>query len=298
MRLPSKAASFWILTIASAASAFLLPARWTTPGRGLFQPLGVLQWPALWLSQRVDQSVQATTRPALSDEQLRTLVDEVETLRRQVFQQRLRLESAEARIRELTGLTGQLPDAHMSIVIAPVVACDADRRGATLLITKGRQPQWLREGQWVVAAAARLPEWDQGATLRDLLDRGWLVGRVVEVRPRLARVQLVSDPRFRCVVRPARVLADGTVQLAPESALLVGRGAGRAAIQQAPRDYYAEGYRLLIVPATRELPVAMTIGRVAGSQPRGDSAQHFDLEVVPWGAAEELTHVYVLATEP
>jgi len=298
MRLPSKSATFWILTAAAAVSAFLLPGRWTTPGRGLFQPLGVLQWPATWAAQQFGRSVQPAGGEHLSAEQARTLLEEVETLRRQVFQQRLRLQAAESQIRELTGLTGQLPDAHLCIVVAPVIAYDADRRGAALLITKGRQPQWLREGQWVVAAARSLPDWDRDATLRDLLDRGWLIGRVAEVRPRLARVQLVSDPRFRCVVRPARMLADGTVQLAPESALLVGQGAGRSVILQAPRDYYTEGYRLVVVPATRELPVGMTVGRVTGARQRGDSAQHFDLDVVPWGTPEELTHVYVLAIEP
>jgi hypothetical protein len=114
----------------------------------------------------------------------------------------------------------------------------------------------------------------------------------------VARVQLATDPRFQCGVRAGRVLADGTVQLAPEACVLNGIGGGRMRITQAVQDYYKAGYPLVVVPAARELPTALTLGRIESAAPRDDSPQHFDLGVVPWGRADSLTYVYVISTEP
>jgi hypothetical protein len=99
-------------------------------------------------------------------------------------------------------------------------------------------------------------------------------------------------------VRAARLRADGTVQLADKPCFLEGQGAGRMRITQAVEDYFHSGYRLVVVPASRDLPAPMTLGRIEAAMPRDDSAQHFDLTVVPAGPVEKLTHVYVLVTEP
>ncbi len=298
MKPPTKTTTFWILIAVSAATAFLLPARWTTPGRGLFQPLALLQWPGRWLARTASGAAEHVVPEALSGERAAALEAENAALQRQVIHQRLRLQEAERRLAELSGFTGQLPDSHVGILIAPVVAFDASPRAASLLIARGRQSQWVREGQWAIAAGSELPEWDAEARLADLLDRGWLVGRVVEVHPRVARVQLATDPRFRCAVRAARLLADGTVQLASEGALLVGQGSGRMLVPQAVRDYVKEGYGLVVVPADRDLPIPLTIGHIEGSAPRDDSPHHVDLTVVPWDRAGRLTHVYIVTMPP
>ena len=298
MQMPSKTATFWILMAASAASAFVLPRAWTAPGRGLFQPLALLQWPASWFAQKAELGVRGAGAETLSGDQAREVLDENEQLKRQVIQQRLALQEAARRIEELSGFAGQMPDDYAGIIIAPVVAYDANPRHATVLIAKGPQKQWVREGEWVVAVSGVAPDWDADATVRDLLHRGWLVGRVSEVHPRVARVQLATDSRFQCGVRAGRVLADGTVQLAPEACVLNGIGAGLMRITQAVQDYHKDGYQLVVVPSARELPTAMTLGWIVSAAPRDDSPQHFDLGVVPWGRMDRLTYVYVIATEP
>lgn len=298
MKPPTKVTTFWILIAASAVSAFLLPMSWTTPGRGLFQPLALLQWPGRWLAREAAETVGQVVPEAVSGERAAALEAENAALQRQVLHQRLRLQQAERRLDELTGLTGQMPDSHVGILIAAVVAFDASPRAASLLIARGRQAQWVREGQWAIAVGSDLPDWDADAQLRDLLDRGWLLGRVVEVHPRVARVQLATDPRFRCAARAARQLADGTVQLAGEGALVVGQGGGRMLIPQAVRDYMKEGYRLVVVPADRDLPIPITLGYIDSSVPRSDSPHHVDLTVRPWDYPGRLTHVYVVATPP
>jgi hypothetical protein len=298
MRIPSKTATFWILMAASAVSAFVLPRAWTAPGRGLFQPLALLQWPASWFAHRAEVSLGGAGAETLSGDQTREVLDENEQLKRQVIQQRLALQEAERRIEELSGFAGQMPDGYAGIIIAPVVAYDANPRHATVLIAKGSQKQWVREGEWVVALSGGAPEWDADATVRDLLHRGWLVGRVSEVHPRVARVQLATDPRFQCGVRAGRVLADGTVQLASEACVLNGIGAGRMRITQAVQDYCKTGYQLAVVPSGPELPTALTLGRIETAAPRDDSPQHFDLGVVPWGRVDRLAYVYVIWTEP
>jgi len=298
MRLPSKTTTFWVLLAASGVSAFLLPASWTTPGRGLFQPLVLLQWPTTWFAHKTAESVEGTTSESLSAEQATALRREVNALQRQVINQRLRLREAERQLEEVTGLAAQMPDSHASIIVAPVVSYDASPRRETLQIAL-KDAGWrrLRQGreQWVVAAVGPTPDWDKEATLRDLLHRGWLIGRICELHPRVARVQLATDPAFRCAVRAARVLEDGTIQATEEGCMLEGQGSGRLRINQAIEDYYETGWLIVIAPTSRELPVPMTLGRITGSRPRDDSAQHFDLDVVPWGRTEMLTHVYVIA---
>lgn len=299
-RRPSKAAGFWMLMGVSALSAFLLPRQWTSPGRGLFQPLVVLQWPASWFAARTSEAIEHAAERPLPADQARELRREVDLLRQQVLNQRLALQQAAERVHELSGLADQMPDSHAGIIIAPVVAYDTDPRRSTLLIAKTsmRQTRWVRVGQWVVAGGAGAAGWDREATIRDLLWRGWLIGRVSEVQPQVARVQLTTDPSFAAEVRAARLGADGSIGLAGDAGYLQGQGKGQMRITQAVEDYFRTGYRIVVVPASRDLPVPMTIGRIESSTPRDDSAQHYNLTVLPWGRIEDLTHVYVLVTEP
>lgn len=297
MRPPSKAATFWILIALSAISVFVLPGAWTRLGRGPFQTLAFLKWPATWFAHQVGDAVEAAAPEKVPSEKARDLRLENERLQRQVLQQRLLLQAAERQLEEVTRIAGQMPDAHAGVVVAPVVACDADPRHATLLIAKGQQKRWVTEGEWVVAAGGAAPEWDAEATVRDLLARGWIIGRISEVHPNVARVRLTTDPRFETEAWLARTLADGTVQMAPDPCVLNGQGRGQMRISQARADYFRSGHIIVLVPESQGLPAPMTVGRVTSAAARGDSAQHFDLQVVPWGPAEKLTHVYVIVTE-
>ncbi len=284
--------------MALSALGSLIPREWTALARGPFQPLALLQWPLSWFTGRTQEAASGALEKAIPDSQAREIRDELDRLQRQVLNQRLALQAAEERVEELSALAGQMPDSHAGIIVAPVVSYDADPRHGTLLIAKGQQKQWVHEGEWVVAGGAGAPAWDPGAAVHDLLWRGWLIGRISEVQPRVARVQLATDPRFATEVRTARLLPDGTVQLAAAGCHLRGQGPGHMRITQAVEDYFKTDYRIVVVPAQRDLPVPMTLGRITDSAPRNDSSQHFDLNVAPWGPTEKLTHVYVIVTEP
>jgi cell shape-determining protein MreC len=299
MRLPSKTATFWILLAASGLSAFVAPRAWTTWLRGFFQPLALIQTPVSWVQQGVQVTFEGVGEEPIAQDRARTLVAENEALQRQVAQQHERLAGAEQTIAELTRLDSEVLDSRARVVIAPVVAFDANPRRATLLITLNeRQRRLVQKDQWVVAATAPLPEWDPNATVRDLVDREWLVGRISEVQARVARVQLTTDLAFKADVRVARVLPDGAWQVAGERCVASGWEGCELRISQVTEDYFKSGYRIAIVPAGHGLAAAMTVGQITGAVPRDDSPQHFDLRVLPWGTAAQLAHVYVLATEP
>ena len=296
---PSKSTAFYVLLTGAAVSAFCLPARWSAWARRFFQPLALAQAPFAWAARGVSNVADAGggASPALVEAS--ALVEENEALQRQVAKQRLRLQQAEARVAELTRLNLGVLESRTRVVIAPVVGLDSDRRRATLLVTLSeRQRRLVRRDQWVVASAVPVPEWDPNASVQDLIDREWIIGRISEVQLLVARVQLTTDPAFRAEVRAARVRSDGSWEFAGSGSVLVGAGEGTMLISQATEDYFRSGFRIVVVPAGRELAAPMTLGRITGAQARNDSPQHVDLRVAPWGVVAKLSHVYVLGTEP
>ncbi len=299
MRWPSKSTAFRILLALSAVSAFLLPASWSAWARRFFQPLALVQAPFAWAARGVAGARDAGAVPGPTAAEAPALSEENEALQRQVAQQHLRLQQAEARIAELTRLSLEVLESRTRVVIAPVVGLDSDRRRATLLVTLSeRQRRLVQKDQWVVASAAPAPDWDPNATMRDLIDREWIIGKISEVQPCVARVQLTTDLAFRAEVRPARVQPDGSWEFAGSGSVLIGAGQGTMLISQATEDYFRNGFHIVVVPAGRELAAPMTLGRITGAEPRNDSPQHVDLRVLPWGSVTQLSHVYVLATEP
>ena len=290
MTLPSKSSLFAILMTVSALSAFLLPARWTNWIRAPFQSLALLQMLPMSGAQSIHEAVTTFTAPAISGAKAQELQDEVDRLRRAVGHLETRLAEQGEEVDELTRLRGQALDNLQAIVRASVVSGDSDPRRASLQIrlTTETEPYVFR-GQWVVAAVAAPPS-------RSAVARGWLVGRVSDVHLQTGRVQLTTDPAFQVGVRVARTLGDGTWQISDEECRLKGAGEGRMVIDAAARNYFEQGYDIVLVPASAELPFAMTIGRITGVRRRGDSPQHVDLEVAPWGPATALRHVYLLST--
>lgn len=290
MTLPSKSSLYAILMVASAVSAFLLPARWTNWTRSAFQSVALLQMLPTGGAQAIHDEVETLAGPTISKAEARDLQAEVERLRRTVGHLEEQLAAQGATVDELTRLRGQSLDNLRTIVRAAVVAYDSDPRRASLkvLLSSETEP-YVFEGQWVVAAVADPPS-------RGAVARGWLVGRVADVHLQTARIQLATDPGFQVGVRVARTLGDGTWQISDEECRLKGAGEGRMVIDAAERDYFEQGYDIVLVPASAELPFAMTIGRITGVRRRGDSPQHVDLEVSPWAPTGGLRHVYLLST--
>jgi cell shape-determining protein MreC len=223
---------------------------------------------------------------------------EVEELRRQIGHESAAYAELEERLADVSGIRDQLRESRTRILIARVIAEDASPMRDTLLITRG-STEGVRVGQWVVAGKSAATT--AGQSGRELLGREWLIGRVSEVQPYRSRVLLATDPSFPKAadqkltrVRLARVLADGTWQLADGESLLIGAGRGHMRVEQAVRDYFAEGYRIVVAPASKDLPLAMTLGRVESSSPVVEAPLMFNLDVRPWGDAIRLGHVYLI----
>ena len=66
-------------------------------------------------------------------------------------------------------------------------------------------------------------------------------------------------------------------------------------ISQAVRDYLVSGETLVVMPASVDLPVPMSLGLIEDSRPNEKSPAHFELGARPWVPAQRLTHVYVIA---
>ena len=291
MRLPSKSRIVVILIATSIVCVVFIPNSCTRWVRGLFQPAGLVQWPASSAARATDAVLERAFAEDISPEEARRLQAENQELQRLVVQQQLDIEEWRAAWERATGLRELLPDTDVKLVLAPVISYDADPRRETLRIklTAASRPL-IKEGQWVAAGMYKTPS-------RELLSRQWLIGRVSEVQTRLARVQLASDPKFRVDVRMAVVGADGTWGLGGEGLVLDGDGNGEMVISQATRDYNAEGFRMVMVPASRSLPFPLSLGEVSSCEQRKDSSQHFDLRVRPWVPVEQLTHVFVISRE-
>jgi len=292
LRRPSKSATFTLLMLL-ALLASLLPTSWTSWKRGLAQLLGPAQWT---VRTALGGGASRTSWGGASDEVAR-LRAENEEWQRLARQQELWLEDVRQRLDEVCGLRGQMSDVGAAILIAPVLGFDASPRRETLLIGRGSVDQ-VRPGQWVAAGwpPGQQPAGEGG---RQLLSRQWLVGRISEVRTRVSRVLLASDPNFGepragepvCV---ARVLRDGRWQPTSPKYVLTGRGRGKMVISRADADLSKEGYEVVLVPAGPELPMTLTIGRIISSSRLAESALHYDLEVAPWGDPHGLRYVYVI----
>ena len=294
-RLPPKQVAFAVL-MAAAAVMSLLPASWTSWKRGISQVLGPAQW-ALSSSSRDFAESSHISGQAVSAEEAERLRAENAELRRALAGEASWREDVERRLEEVTRLRNQLGDADTRILIAPVWGYDSSPRRETLLIGRGGA-DGVKRGQWVAAGVAA-SERDPNESGRQSLMRQWLVGRVSEAQTRSSRVVLASDAKFGepqagepvCL---ARVLDDGRWQPTAAKYVLSGGGRGRMVIGRADADYFRQGYEVVLVPVSTELPVMLSIGRIVGSEQLEESALHFDLQVEPWGDARLLRYVYVI----
>ncbi len=295
MRWPSKPTLFLILMGLAALSAFVLPGAWTGWIRRPFQLASLVDWPIFRTAQRARDGLgsRGSTREA-------ELERELELVRLQLAQQQGTLAAVQRVLDDLSGLRGQFPDAHVKLILAPIVSYDANPRRDTLqVLLNADQLGWVRAGQWVAAGVYETPT-------RENFARQWIIGQVSEVLTRSARIQLTTDPRFRAIARVGSLVsaADGGAWLslhAEECSLqgvAGGDGRGRMVVSQATANYYAQGARVVVLPASRGLPYPMVVGRIVGAAARTDSALHFDLEVVPWSDARALSHVYIISGEP
>ncbi len=288
---PTRPALFAIL-MAAAALVALLPARWTSFVNGLLQPGVWLSGPASQATRAVRSATDAAP-PAPDPAEFEELLHTKELLERQLHHQELMIAEMDRLLAEVTGLRDQLVDPNARIIIAPVVGADASARREVLLIGKGSRAG-VRVGDWVAAGAVTGVH--PGArTARDRLLQQWLVGRVVDVAPYVAWVQLTTDPQFgRMAAWAADASADGTWRIAERQCVLYGVGDGLMRIEQATVDYRQTGQIFVLVPIGHPRPMALLAGVVVGGRML-ETGLHFDLDVRPPADARRLSYVYVIS---
>lgn len=276
-----------------AAAASLLPGRWTRWTGNLLQPVAWVQWVVSGGTRAaIRNALTPPTGAVVPQKDYDRLEETVDELHRQIQHQQLALDDLERRFDELTGVREQLRDDSTRIVLATVVGGDTAAGREALVISPGAL-RGIAVDQWVVAGRPLDP--DETATGRELLLRGWVIGRVADARNHVARVRLCTDPAFGPVpVWLGKLGSNGRVELAENACVLEGIGGGKMIIRQATQDYFAAGYTYVMVRFPGSVPVILTVGTVTSSRIRSDSPLHYDLDVAPAGNARALTHVYVL----
>lgn len=295
IRIPrlSKPAWFALLMSLSALS-LLLPPRCTAWAGGVLQPLGWLQWSAGAATRRAAYTLRESLAEPVPRSQLEAAETENRTLRQQLNIQREIIRRLEAQLAEVSGIAGQLRDPGVRIHIATVIGHDASPARQSLLIARGAA-DGIHPGDWVIAGQSDEAR-DPHATGAELLMRQWLVGMIETAHRYTSRVRLVSDPAFG----PLRVWAarwgELGLELAAREALLYGTGRG-ACIRASPENIVETGFTIVVARPPTRMPIFLPLGQARRARPLRESALHYDVDVVPWGQAANLTHVYVLSSD-
>ena len=291
LRRISKPTLFATLMVIAAFVA-LLPARWTGCIGGVLQPASPFTWALAEGARSAGNITNDLGRAGLTTEQITALQKRNKELERQIGHQSLTIAELESMLEAVTGISDQLHDDRVRLNISAVIGSDTSPRREVLRISKGAR-DGVNVGDWV--AAGFESKGDPEATAQDHLLRQWLIGRVSEVLPHVSVVQLTTDPQFgteRSFV--AKPLPDGTWITADQECGLVGTGGGLMRIEQAPVDYDANGYSLVLVPLRYPKPISMVVGRITGSRTL-KTGLHYDLDVTPWADARNLSRVCVIS---
>lgn len=301
----SRPALFGILMAASAV-AVLLPPRWTTPLKGVAQLLVPAQDVARSAAHLASQSVERVGR-----------VDEgaghtVDSLTMELASVAAALEQARAENERLRAMrNGQLPQA-VPVLPARIVARDVVAERDSALIARG-SARGVNSGDWVTARffidAGTRAGVDVGHAV---LTEHCLLGRVEQVSPYMARVQLFSDldsPRvevrvgamegkalkfvdYPCSLRGAgkqRMVIDGV----DYRIVNVGEDEGRGAKRR-----IGIGDLVFSAPGQLGLPQPILIGRVVTMTEDARKRLVYNIEVEPIKAVDETRDVFVIPLVP
>lgn len=282
----------FVALLVLAAIMSILPSRWTGGLRNLAQPLQWVVTPVSSLTRALTRRGSTLAENTLSPVDA-ALQEENERLSRQLGHFSLEVAQLREEIDRLSGVRGAIGDENARILIARVVGPVSDGQRDALRLSRG-EFQGVTKGQWVVAG---LRNADDGLSGRELLARQWLIGRIDEVYTQESVVQLTTDREFREVVQLARPTDDGGWELLPTQMPVYGTG-DKLEIRQAAADYLAAGAPIVVAPASSQLPMPMTIGRIVKSERLEATQLHFNLTVQPWGPARQLEYVYIIALAP
>jgi rod shape-determining protein MreC len=161
----------------------------------------------------------------------RRLRDEVSQLEAQLQE----TTALEARVRELEDILGVEPPEDLATITAQVFAVGISEFDHVRVIDKGRE----------AGIAVDMP----------VVDEGGLVGRVISVTDRTARIRLITDPTVRVAVR---------IERTGETGVVTGRGNGPMTLEMFNTDAaILEGD--LLVSADGRFPAGISVGRVLES---------------------------------
>lgn len=292
----TKGVTFLALMALSAVLS-VLPPRVMNWLDGTLQPLIWLQWALSGGARQALNALDHSAEPLPTRDDRLQWIAENERLKRQVQSQALMLREMEERLVEVTRLRAALGDATGPLIYASVLAGDSSPRRDAILIGRGsRSDPPVQRGEWVISGfpAEAL---NSETTGRDIAQQSALVGQIEEVFAYASRVRLVSDSGFGPIrARVAKRLDDGTVLLSDEECLVLGAGHGRLRIDDAPRNYLADGYIGVLTSQTDALPTPLVIGKIESAESLAKSALHFDLSVKP-AYDRRAAHVYVIQSK-
>jgi rod shape-determining protein MreC len=196
----------------------------------------------------VVEGVSGTFSSVGDARELQAQVDELEALARDLAAEGVRLKEVEAenaQLRELLNFVSANPSIRgyiggdiidqSGLVGSEVIGRDPNPYVSFVIINRGRQ-DGLEQGMPVVAGGGRL------------------VGRIDEVRPRWAKVQLLIDPSSR---------VNGMVQASRATGLVAGQPDGALVLEQVPQaDQVGVGDTVVTSGRGGLLPKGLIIGQV------------------------------------
>jgi len=196
----------------------------------------------------VVEGVSGTFSSVGDARELQAQVDELEALARDLAAEGVRLKEVEAenaQLRELLNFVSANPSIRgyiggdiidqSGLVGSQVIGRDPNPYVSFVIINRGRQ-DGLEQGMPVVAGGGRL------------------VGRIDEVRPSWAKVQLLIDPSSR---------VNGIVQVSRATGLVAGQPDGSLVLEQVPQaDQISVGDTVVTSGRGGLLPKGLIIGQV------------------------------------
>ena len=303
----SKRTVFSILMLLAAASLFLLPKEWSDKVKDIGQPM---VWLEDWLYRGTHAAAASITElnaaNAAADRErqaLQNMLGSQILLAEELWEENARLRAI--RDDSVPGVVPLLP--------AKVVARDIVEWRDSLLIERGssrgvRRKDWLASRFFV--DRGQMQGLSEGQAV---LARECLLGRVEQVSPYMAGVQLLSDidsPRIEVRVGTLR---ETTFEFVDYPCSLRGLGRGRMVIEDVPYKYaygapdpeqgdvqrrLQVGDLVFSAPGQLGLPVPLVIGKVVEFKEDPKKRLVVSLMVEPVVPVDQLRDVFVVPLVP
>lgn len=306
----TKRGVYILLMLASLASLFLLPRSWSDALKHAGQLLVPAQdatYKAAHLAGESLSELDASTPPA---------VVELQGVQHELASQAAAMEQLREENARLRGMREALLPPSVPLLPAKVVARDIVAWRDTVLVERGSS-RGVRYRDWVASRFFVDHGFTQGVSEKQaVIAREGLLGRVEQVSPYMARVQLFSDvdsPRLE--VRVGAATSGGKFEFVDYPCSLCGQGRGRMAIEDVPYQYVQEsseptsgpaaphrrisvGDLVLSEPGQMGLPEPLVVGRIVELQENPRKRLVYTLIVEPVVELGRVREVFVIPLVP